>query len=234
MWSPARTSTRSGFSSAIGVAFRRTASAVPAYQPTLSVRDEVGLQDADAGAEGAVEIPGAPTADVVDQRAGAVLGQDEHPVDPRVHAVGQREVDDPVLAAERDGGLGAVIREDGEALAGATGQDDGNDVHRRTPHGSGPGPSGACPDDRRGRTSVKVHMVGGPGPTCASGWNANGAAPPQRCRPVIAGRISRGEASRTRPARRGATWRPGSGPCRSSHRRGSPSSGRPCGTGGPS
>ncbi len=45
-------------------------------------------------------------------------------VDVGVDAVGQREVDDPVLATERDGGLGALLRQDREALAFPARKDD--------------------------------------------------------------------------------------------------------------
>ena len=58
----------------------------------------------------AVEVPRPAQADVVVERARVVLGQDDDVVDVGVDAVGQREVDDPVLAAERDGGLGALLR----------------------------------------------------------------------------------------------------------------------------
>ena len=53
---------------------------------------------------------GRPEADVVVERARVVLGQDDDVVDVRVDAVRQREVDDPVLAAERHGRLGALLR----------------------------------------------------------------------------------------------------------------------------
>ena len=113
-----------------------------------------------------VEVPRTSRADVVVERARAVLREDEHVVDARVHAVGQGEVDDPVLAAERDGRLGAVIGEDGEPLAGAAGQHDGNDVHRALPTAAVLTLPDARPDDRSERTCVKVHMVGGRGPMC--------------------------------------------------------------------
>ena len=69
---------------------------------------------------------GRPEPDVVVERARVVLGQDDDVVDARVHAVRQREVDDPVLAAERDRGLGAHRRQDREALALAAREDDGD------------------------------------------------------------------------------------------------------------
>ena len=54
----------------------------------------------------AVQVPRPAHADVVVQGTWVVLGQDDDVVDVRVHAVGQREVDDPVLAAKRNGRLG--------------------------------------------------------------------------------------------------------------------------------
>ena len=94
-----------------------------------------------------VEVPRPAEADVVVERARVVLGQDDDVGDPGVHAVAQREVDDPVLAPERHGRLGAHGREDGQAFALAAGEDHG---HRRShrcylrapgmPSGSGPGP----------------------------------------------------------------------------------------------
>ena len=71
-----------------------------------------------------VEVPRPAEPDVVVERARVVLGQDDHVVDVRVHAVREREIDDPILAAERDGGLRANGREDGQPLTLAAGQDD--------------------------------------------------------------------------------------------------------------
>jgi hypothetical protein len=75
-----------------------------------------------------VEVPRPAEADVVVEGTRVVLGQDDHVVDVRVHAVGQREIDDPVLAAERDRGLGTNGREDRETLALTAGED-----HRHGP-----------------------------------------------------------------------------------------------------
>ena len=74
----------------------------------------------------AVEVPRPPEADVIVQRAGVVLGQDDDVVDVGVDAVRQGEVDDPVLAAERHRGLGPNGREDREALTFAAGEDHGH------------------------------------------------------------------------------------------------------------
>ena len=88
---------------------------------------DVGLQQLDA-APVAVEVPRPAEADVVVERARVVLGQDDDVVDVRVDAVGQREVDDPVLAAERHRRLGPLLGEDREAFALAARED-----HRHRP-----------------------------------------------------------------------------------------------------
>ena len=98
--------------------------AVPLGDP--AARD-VRLEQLDAAAV-AVEVPRPAQADVVVERARVVLGQDDDVVDVRVDAVRQREVDDPVLAAERHGRLGPLLRQDREALALAAGED-----HRHRP-----------------------------------------------------------------------------------------------------
>src|SRR5579884_1788435 len=66
--------------------------------------------------------------DVVDQRLGLVLHEDVQRVDPRVDEVAQDEVDDPVLAPERHGGLAALLRQRVETLALAAGQHDPEDA----------------------------------------------------------------------------------------------------------
>jgi len=100
----------------------------------------VGVRPCDAAAI-PVEVPGPAETDVVVQRARVVLGQDDDVVDQRVDAVREREVDDPVLAAERDRGLRADAREDREALAFAAGEDHGH----RPLHGSMLTPCGGDP-----------------------------------------------------------------------------------------
>ena len=84
---------------------------------------DVRLQQLHAAAV-PVEIPRAPEADVVVERVGVVLGQDEDVVDVRVDAVRQGEVDDPVLAPERHRGLRAHRGQDREALAFTAGEDE--------------------------------------------------------------------------------------------------------------
>ena len=96
----------------------------------LAARD-VRLEELDAAAV-AVEVPRPAQADVVVERARVVLGQDDDVVDVRVDAVREREVDDPVLAAERHGRLGPLLGQDREALALATRED-----HRHRPFPGG-------------------------------------------------------------------------------------------------
>ena len=88
-----------------------------------AVARDVRLHHPDA-AGGPVEVPRAPGADVVVERPRVVLGQDDDVVDVRVDAVAEREVDDPVLARERHGGLGADAREDRQPLTLTAGEDD--------------------------------------------------------------------------------------------------------------
>ena len=73
-----------------------------ALVPVGGLMTDVGLKQRDAAAP-AIEVPRAADADVVVQRAGAVLGEDADVSDLRVGAVAQGEVDDAVAAAERDG-----------------------------------------------------------------------------------------------------------------------------------
>jgi hypothetical protein len=54
---------------------------------------------------------------VIGERLGFVLGQDEDLIDSRVHAVAQGEVDESIDSAERDGGFGAVLGEGHEPFA---------------------------------------------------------------------------------------------------------------------
>ena len=68
-----------------------------------------GGQDVEAlVAFGPQEVPAA--LQVADQRMRLVLGRDADAADARIDRVGQREVDDPRLAAEIDRGLGAACR----------------------------------------------------------------------------------------------------------------------------
>ena len=90
----------------------------------------LGGQGEDVLADFGVEdVPAAP--DVAVQGVGFVLDQDDDVAQPGVDAVAEGEVDDPVFAAEGDGGLGAVRRQRVEALASPAGQDHGQEVFHR-------------------------------------------------------------------------------------------------------
>ena len=72
--------------------------------------------------EQAAELPA--LAQVLEQRLAAELRQDIDRIDARVDEVAQDEIDDPVLAAERDGRLGPFLCERIEPSALAAGQHD--------------------------------------------------------------------------------------------------------------
>ena len=59
------------------------------------------------------------------------LREHENLVDAAVDAVGKRDVDEAILAGERDGGLGAVVGERLEARAATATEDDSDDVFAR-------------------------------------------------------------------------------------------------------
>ena len=107
----------------------------------------VGLIDLDAAREAAVEIPGPSRPDVLEQRVRAVLGHDHHVHDPRVDAVGESEIDDAVLAGERNRGLGAPVGQDAEARPFSAGEDHRAGLQER----SNPLRRGALAPDRRER-----------------------------------------------------------------------------------
>ena len=88
-----------------------------------------GLGDALHGREDLDELAelagddGAPAfADVAVEGERLVLGEDVDVAQVGVDAVGEGEVDDAVLAGERDGRLGAVARQGEEPFAGTTGE----------------------------------------------------------------------------------------------------------------
>ena len=64
-----------------------------------------------------VQVPGGAGTQVGVEQVRPVLGQHADRVDARVGAVRQREVDDAILATERDGRLGDVLGEDAEPAA---------------------------------------------------------------------------------------------------------------------
>ena len=74
--------------------------------------------------------------DVAVEAVALVLREHDDPAVVRVGEVGQREVDQPVVAAERYGGLGAVGGQRRQALALAAGQHHREDVHPRASRAS--------------------------------------------------------------------------------------------------
>ena len=106
---------------------RRTASAVPRYHSATLPRAMYGWSSLTPPRLRS-RSHGRPEPDVVVERPRVVLGQDDDVVDVRVDAVREREVDDPVLAAERHRRLGALLGQDREAFALAARED-----HRHRP-----------------------------------------------------------------------------------------------------
>lgn len=80
----------------------------------------------DIGVQQPREAPG--LRDVAVQRVRLVLRQHDDLGQARIDQVGQCEVDQPVLAAERHRGLGPVGREGHEPLSLAAGEDDAEDL----------------------------------------------------------------------------------------------------------
>ena len=62
-----------------------------------------------------VKVPGLAVADIGIQFQRAVLGQDADGIDAGVYAVGKREVDDLILAAEGNGGFRHLLGQDVQA-----------------------------------------------------------------------------------------------------------------------
>ena len=85
--------------------------------------------DVDELPELAVQV--APAAlHMLNQGVRLILSQDEDLANARVDAIRQGEVDDAVLAAERRGGLGSMVRHLHEPLTAAARHDDGNSTSR--------------------------------------------------------------------------------------------------------
>ena len=69
-------------------------------------------------AVGQVQVPGSAAADISVQFQGLVLGQHTHYINTAVGAVGQRKVNDAVLASVGHGGFGNVLGQDAALSAG--------------------------------------------------------------------------------------------------------------------
>src|SRR4051812_2724246 len=80
-----------------------------------------------------VEVPGTTDADVVVQGMRAILSKYGDVVETGVNAVAEREIDDSILAAERNGGLGPLPGQNRKALPLATGQDNGDHTTHTSP-----------------------------------------------------------------------------------------------------
>ena len=115
----------------------------------LRLRDALARrQDVEAlVALGPEEVPAA--LQVADQAVRLVLGGDADAADAGVERVGEREVDDPGLAAEIDRGLGAAVGQLPQPRAAAAGEHEGERVaaeparHRRLRHRFPPRINGA-------------------------------------------------------------------------------------------
>src|SRR5258705_4005783 len=70
-----------------------------------------------------VEVPRPADADVIPETQRAILREDSDIEDSRIHAVGEREVDDAIFATERNGRLRALFREEAEPASQAAGKD---------------------------------------------------------------------------------------------------------------
>ena len=85
----------------------------------------IGRKDLYAAVRG-VQAPRLAVADVLVELQWLVLGQNTDRVNFGVYAVGKREIDDAVFAAERDGRLGRVFRQNHQTAALTTCQEHGD------------------------------------------------------------------------------------------------------------
>ncbi len=92
-----------------------------AFVPFRTLRTLVGGQCVDAAAH-TVKIPGLAGADIGVERVRFILGEHAYRVNARVDAVREREINDLILAAEGDGGLGDLCGQHVQTAALAAGQ----------------------------------------------------------------------------------------------------------------
>ena len=85
----------------------------------------IGRQDLHAAVRG-VQTPRLAVSDVLIEFQRLILRQDADRIDLGVYAVGKREIDNAVLAAERDGRLGRVFRQNHQTAALTTCQEHGD------------------------------------------------------------------------------------------------------------
>ena len=116
----------------------------------LAVLALIGREDLEP-AVGAVEVPGAAVRQVLVERVQLVLLDHPDVRDAAVHAVAQRDVDQPVDAGERHHRLGPLAGQYLEAAARAAGQDQGQDLlSRHLPSPLPPIPSPARRQEMQG------------------------------------------------------------------------------------
>jgi len=123
-----------------GTVERVRVSAIPA---ALVVAD-VGVEGAKAAVR-PVEVPGPATREMRGERVRLVLLEHPDVPDPAVVAVGEREVDEPVDAGERQRRLRALRRQDLEAAAFTARKHEREDFGAGAAHGGIMGTLGPCP-----------------------------------------------------------------------------------------
>ena len=96
-----------------------------------------GREDLDELAELVGDDRAPALADVAVERERLVLGEDVDVAEVGVDAVGEGDVDDAVLAGERNGRLGAIAGEGEEPFAGTTGKQDTKCISHRSHQNSG-------------------------------------------------------------------------------------------------
>ena len=115
-----------------------------ALEPVGVLGRLLGGDDVDERLREVVEAVG--LVDVPIERRGVELRQHEDAPDAGVQAVADRDVDEPVLAADRHGRLRAAVGEGVEALTLPAAQDDRQYVrHACLPSGAPPSSRGRCP-----------------------------------------------------------------------------------------
>ena len=141
-------------------------------------------------------------ADVPVQAVALVLGQHGDPQAARVGQVGQREVDQPVQAAEGDGGLGPVVGQRGQPLSRAARQHDAEDPLLRhlapPPHGPGQALLSQCDLPAAGTATLNSRRGRGPGSRDPRVPSVGDDSTPRARRHVRRRRLGRGR----RPGRR--------------------------------
>ncbi len=134
-WSAPTTTTMSGFLVAEQVEALQNRVG-RAAEPSLA-EPLLGRHRRDIGVQHPGEPPG--LGDAAVEAVGLVLGQHHDLAKAGVQQVAQREVEETVAAAERDGGLRAVRGERHQALSLTAGENDAEDLGGR--HGAGVGES---------------------------------------------------------------------------------------------